>query len=148
MYFPSYLFTLKPFEPTNHHVCDSIPPGGHAPGTALMVTPMLDEVVTFADWFGHPDNNIFDGVSLTSLPANLTNYNPATPMATCVSLKPMAPLAFLKLFLSASAAHGLTHFSSCSLAPVLVSLVWHLLLTMDCAPTLMKLREDQVLLFS
>ena len=66
-----------------------------------MANPTLDEVATLADWFGHPDNNIFDGMTLTSL----NTYNPAVTMATLVSLKPMAPLAFLGLFPSAGALH-------------------------------------------
>ena len=88
----------------------SILPGGHAPGAALTVNPMLAEVVALADWFGHPDNNVFDGMALTSFPANLNNCNPAFTMATLVSVKPTAPLAFLGLFPSTSTPHGLTCF--------------------------------------
>ena len=45
----------------------SILPGGHAPGTAPTATPTLAEVVTFLDWFGHPNNNDCDSVSLSDL---------------------------------------------------------------------------------
>ena len=83
-------------------------PGGPAPGTGPLVNPTLDKVTTLADWFGHPDNDIFDGVALTSVPVNLASYNPATTMATLVSLEPMAPLVFLRLFPLASATPGLT----------------------------------------
>ena len=34
-------------------------PGRHTSGTALVVNLVLDKVVTLADWFGHPDSNIF-----------------------------------------------------------------------------------------
>ena len=50
------------------------------------------------------------GVALTSLPVNLVNCNPATAMATLVSLKPAAPLGFLGLFPSASTPQGLARF--------------------------------------
>ena len=86
-----------------------IPPGGSAPGSTATVNPTLDQVITFSDWFGHADNDIFDGVSLTNVPANLATYDPTAAMTTLVSLKPMAPLAFFGLFLSSRAPHGLTH---------------------------------------
>ena len=73
------------------------------------LNPTLAEVTILADWFEHPNNNIFDGMTLTSLPAKLINHNPAVTMATLVSLEPMAPLAFLGLFLSVSAPQGLMH---------------------------------------
>ena len=47
-------------------------------------------------------------MALMSLPVNLTTYNPAVTMATLVSLKSMAPLAFLGLFPTAGAPHGLS----------------------------------------
>ena len=83
-----------------------IVPGGHAPGTAPV---LLDEAVAFWDWFGHPNNCAFDGVSLLELPINLNNCNPTTAMTTLISLKLTVPLAFLGLFPSAGAPHGLTH---------------------------------------
>ena len=52
-------------------------PGGHTPSAAGAVNPALDQVVAFVDRFGHPDNDIFDGMTLTSVPVNLDNCNPA-----------------------------------------------------------------------
>ena len=57
-----------------------IPPGGHAPGTAHTANPALAEVATLADWFGHPNDNVFDGMALMSLSTNLTTCNPAVTM--------------------------------------------------------------------
>ena len=85
-----------------------IPPGRPVPGTGGAVNPALDQVIALVDWFGHPDNNIFDGMTPTSVPVILDNCNPAATMTALVSLKPTAPLAFLGLFLSAGAPHGLT----------------------------------------
>ena len=73
-------------------------PGGHAPGSAPMVNPTLAEVATLVDWFGHPNNNIFDGMALTSLPVNLINCSPVVTKAALISLKPAAPLAFFWTF--------------------------------------------------
>ena len=84
-------------------------PGGHAPGSAPMVNPTLAEVATLVDWFGHPNNNIFDGMALTSLPVNLINCSPVVTKAALISLKPTAPLAFFGLFLSVSTPQGLMH---------------------------------------
>ena len=77
-----------------------IPPGRPAPDTAPAVNPMLAEVTTLVDWFRHPNNNVFDGMALTSLPANLVNCNPAAAMETVVSLEPTALLVFLGLLTS------------------------------------------------
>ena len=86
----------------------NILPGGNAPGGMAAANPTLDQVITFLDWFGHADNDIFDGVSLTEVPANLAACDPTAAMTTLVSLKPTAPLAFLGLFPSSGAPHGLT----------------------------------------
>ena len=83
-------------------------PGGGAPGTVVMVNPALDHVIAFLDWFRHADNDIFDGISLTDVPANLATYNPNATMTALVSLKRTAPLAFLGLFPSSGGPHGLT----------------------------------------
>ena len=84
-------------------------PGGHAPGTAFVANPMLAKVATLEGWFGHSNNDVFDGMALTSLPANLASCNPAATMATLVSFEPTAPLVFLGLFPSTSTPQGLTH---------------------------------------
>ena len=83
--------------------------GRHAPGTAGAVNPMLDQVVALLDWFGHPDNDIFDGMLLTDVHANLNNCDSTTTMTALVSLQPTAPLVFLGLFPSARVPHGLAH---------------------------------------
>ena len=36
----------------------SIPSGRHTPGTAPVLTRVLDEVLTFLDWFGHPNDKL------------------------------------------------------------------------------------------
>ena len=123
----------------------SIPPGRHAPGTALTANPTFDQVVTFLDWFGHPDNDIFDGMTLTKV------FLP-TSTATILQL----PWQLLFLFSQSRPWHFLDfshlpvprmdlRISSCSLAPVLVSLVPHLPSMLDSMPTQTKLQEDQVL---
>ena len=75
-----------------------IPLGRDTTGAVPAVTPALAEDIAFLDWFGHPDNNDFDGTSLSDVPANLNNCDPANTMTTLISLEPMAPLAFLGLF--------------------------------------------------
>ena len=72
------------------------------------VDPTLDQVITFAAWFGHANNDIFDRVSLMDVPANLAAYDPNATMTTLVSLEPTVPWAFLGLFPSSGAPHGLT----------------------------------------
>ena len=84
-------------------------PGRPSPDSGPTVNPMLAEVAALAEWFGHPDNDIFDEMALTRFPVNLVNSDPATAIATLISLKPMAPLAFLGLFPSESSPQGLTH---------------------------------------
>ena len=121
----------------------SIPPGRHAPGTALTANPTFDQVVTFLDWFGHPDNDVHNGVSPKNLPANLNNCNPAAAMATLVSREPMVPLAFLRLS-QVPAPCTDSQVSSSFLALVLVSLTRHLPSKMGCVPVLIRSQEDQV----
>ena len=70
-------------------------PGRPAPGTVGAVNPMLDQGITLVDWFVHPNNNMFDGMTIMSVPVNFNNYNPAATMTILVSLEPMAPLVFL-----------------------------------------------------
>ena len=41
---------------------DGILPGGDAPGAAPTVNPTLAEVATLADWFGHPETSVFNGM--------------------------------------------------------------------------------------
>ena len=73
-------------------------PGRHTPDAVPVLTPALNKVVALSGWFGHPDNDNFNGVSLSELPVNFANCNPAAAMTTLVSLEPMVPVAFLGLF--------------------------------------------------
>ena len=117
--------------------------GGHAPGTALMANPALEQIIFSVDWFGHPDNDVHNGVSPKNLPANLNNCNPAAAMATLVSREPMVPLAFLRLS-QVPAPCTDSQVSSSFLALVLVSLTRHLPSKMGCVPVLIRSQEDQV----
>ena len=91
-------------------VGSGILPGGPAPGTGPTVNPVLDKVAALVDWFGQLNNNIFDGMALTSVLINLADCNPAIAMVSLVSLKPLALLAFLGFFPLASVPQGLTRF--------------------------------------
>ena len=106
-----------------------IPPGRPGIGTAPTDVFALAEVIAFADWFGYPNKNNCNGVSLSDLPLNRTNCDPASTMTTLVSLKPVMPSTFLGLFPSVS---------SCFLKLVLGSSELLLPLTMVSAPFLTK----------